>query len=54
MKKLIVSLLVFVSFLRIGLSQNTEPHTDTTQAEITAKGVIDPEEAKSNENKTID
>ena len=54
MKKLIVTHLIIVSFLSMGWSQNTQSKpTDTTQTEITAKGVIDPEEAKFNENKTI-
>ena len=54
MKKLIVTHLMIVSFLSMGWSQNTQSKpTDTTQTEITAKGVVDPEEAKFNENKTI-
>lgn len=54
MKKLIVTHVIFVSFLNMGWSQNTQSKpTDTTQAEITAKGVVDPEEAKFNENTTI-
>ncbi len=54
MKKLIVTHLMMVSFLSMGWSQNTQSKpTDTTQAEITAKGVSDPEEVKFNENKAI-
>ena len=54
MKKLIVTHLMIVSFLSMSWSQNTSSKpADTTQTEITAKGVVDPEEAKFNENKTI-
>ena len=54
MKKLIVTHVIIVSFLNMGWSQNTlSKLTDTTQAEITAKGVVDPEEVKFNENTTI-
>ena len=53
MKKLIVTHLIIVLFLTIGLSQNAQTNTDTTQPEITTKGVSDPEEMRFNENKTI-
>ena len=53
MKKLIATHLIIVLFLSRGLSQNAQPNTDTSQPEISVKGVSDPEEVKFNENKTI-